>query len=378
MTRPLVYLVEVPAPYRNAEVDRAVQGLGPGSLVTLFARASADGAFEYRLPTTCPFHVIDGSSAEQGVPLGQIETLLDHLHPSHVIVGGYHQAVYRRTLAWCRARRVPYSLRSDSNVWADREKGWLRYVVRRARLARHVHRAHSVLLTGTCNRAFWQRYGLRASQEAWWPQWIDYDHFATARTLRQNQRGELRAKFGALAEPTLLYVGRLVPRKRVDLLCEALLRSGAPAGLLIAGSGPSEAPLRARYQAALGTRVRWLGAIQPADLPALYAAADALVLPSGSTEPWGMVLVEAACAGLPLVCDHRVGAAADLLVSQRNGWALPANELTDWIDALRMLSNQTGQLASMGQASQQIADAWRERSDPVVCLRSLTQPRATT
>jgi glycosyltransferase involved in cell wall biosynthesis len=61
------------------------------------------------------------------------------------------------------------------------------------------------------------------------------------------------------------------------------------------------------------------GFIQPAALPALMAEAGAFVLPSLS-EPWGVVLQEAAAAGLPLISTEACGAAVHLLRDGHNGY----------------------------------------------------------
>src|SRR5204862_6104287 len=92
----------------------------------------------------------------------------------------------------------------------------------------------------------------------------------------------------------LLAVGRLAPEKGLDTLLRAA--EGLPVEVALAGAGPDEERLRA----AAGANVRFLGHVERDSLPALYAAADVLVMPSRS-DPWGMVLNEAALAGLPLV-----------------------------------------------------------------------------
>lgn len=115
----------------------------------------------------------------------------------------------------------------------------------------------------------------------------------------------LCARSGAGAGvPRLLFVGRLRYYKGLHILLEALTRLRRPAHLLIVGTGPEEARLRAQAQAAgLGARVSFLGELSDAELPAAYAAADVFVLPSHlRAEAFGIVQVEAQAAGLPIVC----------------------------------------------------------------------------
>ena len=99
----------------------------------------------------------------------------------------------------------------------------------------------------------------------------------------------------------LLFVGRLVYYKGIDVLLEAL--RGTQLRVVIAGDGP----MRAEWETlsrVLGVhdQVRFLGEVADGALPALYAAARAFVLPSQApSEAFGLVQLEAMAAGLPLV-----------------------------------------------------------------------------
>jgi rhamnosyl/mannosyltransferase len=101
--------------------------------------------------------------------------------------------------------------------------------------------------------------------------------------------------------PRVLFVGRLVYYKGVEVLIDAMARCAGT--LLLVGEGPLEASLRARV-AALGMqdRVVFAGRVADEDLPAWYHAADVFVLPSiARTEAFGVVQIEAMASGLPVV-----------------------------------------------------------------------------
>ncbi|TKX86696.1 glycosyltransferase family 1 protein [Halorubrum sp. SS5] len=107
---------------------------------------------------------------------------------------------------------------------------------------------------------------------------------------------------------TLLYVGRLGPRKGVDLAIEsfsALDRTDVE--LLIAGTGRHEDRLR-KLAAELGVtdRVRFLGFVADDELPALYASSDLFFLLS-SYEGYGLVLLESMACGTPVVASQAGG-----------------------------------------------------------------------
>jgi glycosyltransferase involved in cell wall biosynthesis len=117
--------------------------------------------------------------------------------------------------------------------------------------------------------------------------------------------GKARADIGACGRPVVLAAGRCVRQKGFDILLDAAvtLQHRDPAPLLvIAGEGPLAGPLAARSRAA-GTDVKFLGL--RADVPALLAVADVVVVPS-RWEGQPLIVQEALRAGRPLVAS-RVG-----------------------------------------------------------------------
>ncbi len=96
--------------------------------------------------------------------------------------------------------------------------------------------------------------------------------------------------YAGLARPILLTVGRVAVEKNL----EAFLSLDLPGTKVVVGDGPARAALEARYPG-----VRFLGALFGNALAAAYAHADLFVFPS-RTDTFGLVLVEAMAAGLPV------------------------------------------------------------------------------
>lgn len=114
-----------------------------------------------------------------------------------------------------------------------------------------------------------------------------------------------------------LYVGRLVERKGLRPMLQAYAQYRGivtnPIPLVLAGHGELQAICEGRD----GVELR--GFVQPAHLPQLFKEAQCLLLPSFS-EHWGVVLHEAAAAGLALIASDNCGASARFLQDGANGF----------------------------------------------------------
>jgi glycosyltransferase involved in cell wall biosynthesis len=129
-------------------------------------------------------------------------------------------------------------------------------------------------------------------------------------------RAAAKARLG-LTGPVILCVGALIPRKRQNLLLEALVAI-PDAVLLFAGTGESEAALRARAaKLGISDRVQFLGSVAHDDLPSLYQAADIMALVS-SSEGLANAWVEALACGTPIIASE-VGGIRELLKNDAGG-----------------------------------------------------------
>jgi phosphatidylinositol alpha-1,6-mannosyltransferase len=129
---------------------------------------------------------------------------------------------------------------------------------------------------------------------------------------------EVRARYGLADRPVAVCVSRLVPRKGQDILVEGwsqVLARHPRARLLLVGGGPQEPALR-RMIAARGLEgsVVLTGGVPQAQLPAHYAAGNVFAMPCRTrrggldVEGLGMVFLEAAACGLPVVAGTSGGA----------------------------------------------------------------------
>ncbi len=108
------------------------------------------------------------------------------------------------------------------------------------------------------------------------------------------------------AEPVVLFLSRLHPKKRPELLIEAaahLRKAGVPCRLLIAGAGEPAYEQQLRQLVArrdLNDHVKFVGFVSGAEKLSLYQVSDVFALPTHQ-ENWGFVLVESLACGVPVV-----------------------------------------------------------------------------
>ena len=109
-------------------------------------------------------------------------------------------------------------------------------------------------------------------------------------------------------KPIFIYVGRLAVEKNI----EAFLTLDLPGEKWVAGEGPLEAKLKARYP-----DVNWIGVLAQDELAEVYSQADVFVFPS-LTDTFGLVMVEAMACGLP-VAAYPVAGPIDVVGTSEAG-----------------------------------------------------------
>jgi glycosyltransferase involved in cell wall biosynthesis len=223
---------------------------------------------------------------------------------------------------------------------------------------------NAFLAIGSLNRDYYHANGIEPDRVFWMPYAVDNDFFQAKALAAAPQRQHLRAQLGLEpGRPVILFVGKLVLRKRPGDLLDAWARLAADCGqesspyLIYVGDGELRRELEARTVALGLDSVHFLGFKNQSELPAFYELCDIFVMPT-VFEPWGLVLNEVMNAGKPIIASDQVGCVPDLVRDGYNGFVYPAGDVGALHDALRLALADRGRLAAMGQRSLEIINRW--------------------
>jgi glycosyltransferase involved in cell wall biosynthesis len=247
-----------------------------------------------------------------------------------------------RSLRWCRRHRKAFVIFTECTPQIDR-------LLPAAQLRLHrwlARRADGLIVASSAARDRLLAFGVARERIQLGVQSADIAPFRSA-----------AAKSARSGAPplTILTVGRLVPDKNVGTLLEAYAQaglSGVEARLEIVGTGFLAQELHVRAQR-LGVPVRFRGHLPHAELPEVFAAADVYALLS-TYEPFGVVLREAAAAGLPLVCSRLAGAVGDVAIGDRNALLVDPERVDDVAAALLRVVRDDALRQRLGASSRAI------------------------
>ena len=211
-------------------------------------------------------------------------------------------------------------------------------------------------VTEVWRRILLDDYGVHAGVV---PNGVDVDRFGSAPAERAAQ---LRASVAPDGRPLLLSVGGVEPRKGSDSLVRALARvPGRPVLAVLGGhSFQDHAAYRDEVLAELpslglelGRDVVLLGTVPEADVPAWYAAADALAFPSVK-EGFGLAVLEAMSAGVPVVTSD-LPVFREYLVDGRDALLVPVGDVAALAVALDTALTDRSVRARLVAAGHQVA-----------------------
>ena len=153
-----------------------------------------------------------------------------------------------------------------------------------------------------------------------------------------------------MGKATILFVGRLQSRKRIDLLlqaCSALPKESQPQ-LVVVGDGPARGEFE-RIANHVYPSAKFVGGIHGAELEPYFSEADLFVLPGTG----GLAIQQAMAHGLPVIVAHGDGTQDDLVRSE-NGWQVPPNDVVALTRTLNQALSDPAELRRKGKNAYRI------------------------
>lgn len=261
-------------------------------------------------------------------------SVLRHLHPDRVLVGHAHPQLFTAAILSTRGH---YATLTHGNDYLAAQQRWHRPLFNW-----FLGRSRPLITNTRANQQRLQSLGLPPAEIVY--PGTDANHFSPL--------PELKA-----AHPTLLTVSRLVSRKGIDTVLQAL-----PPLLLqlpnlrydIVGDGPDRERLQ-KLTAALGLEksVTFLGKLSASEMLAAYRRAHIFVMPAreeqenASMEGFGIVYLEASACGLPIVAG-RSGGVVEAVQDGQTGLLVEPNNPQALADTLSHLLQDPEKMAQMG------------------------------
>lgn len=278
---------------------------------------------------------LPGGSWSDAPDEGDLAAKISAFAPDVLLVCSWDVGAYRRLARSWRGRTLRVLFMD--NPWRGTAKQWGGRLVSPA----VIRPAYDVAFVPSERQGeFARRLGFKDDSILWGSYTCDHETFSAVSHVGRRDPPQ-----------RFVYVGRLVPEKGVDVLGDAYRQYrrsvSDPWPLEVCGAGPLGASLAGIPDVSLR------GFVQPSDLPGVFERAGCLVLPS-RFEPWGVVVHEAASAGLAIVCSTECGASSRLVVDGYNGAVVPAGNIGALAIALGRVANGSTDLSLMSRRSTEL------------------------
>ncbi len=189
---------------------------------------------------------------------------------------------------------------------------------------------------------------------------VDIDYFYPSKDKSEIQ--EIKRSYCSLDTKLIVNVARLVPKKNHIRLIEAMAgirKKGKPVKCVIAGHGPERERLERLIQSlGASNEITLVGTLDRKQVRDLFRAADVVVLAStlidGHHESFGIVAMEAASCGKPVIVGSE-GGQADSVIHEKTGLVINADSPDEIAQAIVRLIENRGLAKQLGEAGRERA-----------------------
>ena len=243
---------------------------------------------------------------------------------------GWHLKAYLQGVLAAKRLGIPVMVRGDSQLETPRSR--LKSAFKVLAYPWFLRLFDAALYVGERSRTYYGHYGYPADRLFFSPHCVDTAWFGARATDEERQR--LRALWNRAGDYRLALFRKAPPVQAPCRSCHCRGECRARtlrAEVIVAGSGELERASRAQHSS--GVPLHLLGFRNQTEMPAAYAAADCLVLPS-EHETWGLVANEALACGRPIIVSSSCGCAPDLARDGNVGRTFPTGNPEALADAI--------------------------------------------
>jgi glycosyltransferase involved in cell wall biosynthesis len=358
-------------------------------------RFGKEFAWDIPLMEGYDFEVVPNTSSEPGTHHRQglinpaLVARVKAWKPDAVVITGYNYVSHGQAIKELSKAGIPVIFRGDSHLLDDRGPWW-KWWIKKSWLSKVYRWPQGFAYVGQANRDYYRAFGVPERKLFPVPHTIDVGRFAEPHEELEAKALAWRRELGIPDDHfVFLYAAKLEPRKRPMELLEAFLAADMErATLLFVGSGELEEALRAKaaeFSHGLrglntdkserlrrsdcggmlragdpgtrkspsektddgelptensGHRVIFVPFQNQSAMPVVYRLGDALVLPSGYGETWGLAVNEAQACGRPSLVSDCVGCARDIVREGENGAVFRTDDWEDCVVKMKRMVDE--------------------------------------
>jgi glycosyltransferase involved in cell wall biosynthesis len=297
-------------------------------------QALTETAFGDRLMADIPCRLLDLQERQDPK---FIEQLAISERPDVIVLCGWLHQPYCKLTSTPEFQHTAFVMGMD-RPWQDNWRQRLAPLVLRS----YLQRIDRVVVTGERSWQFAKRLGIATDRIDRGLYGIDYQSWAPL--LEKRAQSDWPRSF--------LFVGRYIPMKAIDILIQAYQeyrdRVDDPWDLVCCGQGE----LKSQLVGKPGIIDR--GFLQPTEMHSVWQSAGSFILPS-RFDPWPLAIVEAAAAGLPIICTDGCGSGVEIVRPWYNGLVIPEDNVPKLTQALLTFHDRHSELPLWGKRSQELA-----------------------
>jgi glycosyltransferase involved in cell wall biosynthesis len=304
-----------------------------------------------------PYEVLFDEELEKISTKLKIRSLLQKvssIQPKLIYLNGYYDVSYWFIMIYAKTKGIKILLDSESTE-LSRERSWWKERLKKMVLPQ----LDGYLCLGSKATEYLLKLGVKkekifSSKNIGIANDKVFALFQKVFLNREEEKNKLN-----LPKFNFIYAGRFTFIKNLVLLIEAFevvsekYDTDKNWGLVLSGDGSEKKNLQDLVSSKQLKNVTFFPSCEWHEVPGRYALADVSVLPS-LFEPFGFLVNESLVYGMPVIVSNRCGSAFDLVENGENGFTFDPSQLSDLVEKMKMMIENTDQFKIMGEKGQNI------------------------